>query len=410
MFFDNLHKRKTYPLLPFSQLVYDVTRWMPSLYRFPCTFVIRGGAGQEAKVRDALQTALSVHGVFRMRTDRLGRQYKAENRDILHGKYHDFRFETRGEDLYLYCSLNRILGDGKSMMILMEDVSRAYKGELIMNDHYWDYLDLAEERRQDKHYQNSKLWLEQQFADETIPVRPPVDRHCLFTLLPPKAGVQTLDLTAYKKGIMLLSEREHLSLDGLFSLCTALAIADCCGTDTAALTWAYEGRETTEEQRIVGSLHRDVPFVISRKSKVKSRKSKVESQKSKEDLIRQARNQIRSGIAHSDYPYTLTKPHTDRWNYAVNVIRSVAVEDSYPSQIKNVELLPQKPQRWAYALLDVEYRDAGNSLALTFRYSATHYKHESISRFAELVKQNVEWLINNSQNIDMPIFRNIEIK
>jgi hypothetical protein len=45
-----------------------------------------------------------------------------------------------------------------------------------------------------------------------------------------------------------------------------LAIADYCGTENAALTWAYEGRETEDEQRIYGSLHRDVPFQLNHKS------------------------------------------------------------------------------------------------------------------------------------------------
>lgn len=376
MFFERKHNGKTYPLLPFSQLVYDLTRWMPWMYRFSATFVMKGCADKSEKIQNAIRTALSAHRVFNMRIDRQGRQYRAENKDILHGRYHDFRLCTKGEDLYISSSLDRILGDGKSMLILSQDICRAYQGESIEKDNYWDYLEYVERQKQDVHYQNSKAWLEQQFADTAIPVHPDIDRYRLTTLLPPKAGLLTLDLTEYKERIMLLSEREHLSFDGLFSLCAALAIADYCGTDTAALTWAYEGRETEQEERIFGSLHRDVPFVIKRTDNLNA-------------LVRQARNQIRSGIAHSDYPYTLTAPYDKRWNYAVNVLHNESPEILVKDMPFNIEMLPQRPRRTAYALLDIEITDNEDYLGLTFRYSATHYKQQSILRFAELIKKNL---------------------
>ena len=172
-------------------------------------------------------------------------------------------------------------------------------------------------------------------------------------------------------------------MDGIFAPCIALAIAEYCGTDEAALTWAYEGREQPEEQRIVGSLHRDIPFHI--------RRSKIENQ---ESVIREARNQIRSGIAHSDYPFTLTSPYSKRWNYAVNVLHMRNNEEIEKSIPFPVEVIPASPQKYAYALLDVEIIEHAESLQLRYRYSATHYKSGSIHRFAALVRKYVEWLIN----------------
>lgn len=385
MLFEKKHNEKTYPLLPFSQLVYDLTRWMPRLYLFSYTFVMRGKADKKDKMKAALRQALYAHSVFQMRINRHGRQYQAERRNILHGKYHDFTLWTKGEDLYLRCSLNRILGDGKSMLIFAEDVCKAFMGEKIDSDNYWDYIECWEKQKEDAHYLSSKTWLEHQFADTSIPVRPTIDRSCLTTVLPPKAGVLILDLTEYKSSVKLLSEREHLSLDGLFSLCVALAISDYCGTGSAALTWAYEGRETPREERIFGSLHRDVPFVITRDDDIKA-------------LIRQARNQIRSGIAHSDYPYTLSAPYAKRWNYAVNVLHNELPEIMVRHLPLEFEILPQRPRRTAYALLDIEITDYDNYLGLTLRYSATHYKQQSVQRFAEMIKNNLLILINCEQD------------
>ena len=186
------------------------------------------------------------------------------------------------------------------------------------------------------------------------------------------------------QSIYHLAKEYFLSFEGFFSLCAALAIAEYCGTDSAALTWAYAGRERPEEQRIFGSLHRDIPFQI----KVKGERLKV-----KGELIREARNQIRSGIAHSDYPYTLTKPYTKRWNYAVNVLRVEDEHELIKLLPQPVELLPSPPQKYAYALLDVEMHESAERLEIVYRYSATHYKESSIRRFAELVRKYAEWLL-----------------
>ena len=380
------HKKMMYPLLPYSQLVWEMTRWFPGIYRFPVTLLWRNGAEEKERIAEAFRTALLNHPVFSARINWRGRQYPSTLRDVLHGPYHDITLYTQGEDLYIRVSGDRILGDGQSCFVFVQDVCYAYAGKPLEKDDYWGYLARVEQYKHSEHYRQSRDWLIDAFADTSVPVRPTMDRRWLWTLLPPKAGVFEDNYSDLQKAIRGLCTDAHLILDGLFSLCTALAIADYCGTDQAALTWAYEGRERPDEQRIFGSLHRDVPFFISRKSKVESQKPA-----SREDLIRQARNQIRSGIAHSDYPYTLTAPYNRRWNYAVNVLRVV---DDVPTGSFPLEVVALPDFKHAYALLDVEIHERLHSLSLVFRYSATHYRNDSIRRFAERVKKNMLWLLN----------------
>jgi len=375
-----------YPLLPYSQLVWEMTRWMPMVYRFPVVFRWKGGAKEKDRIEQAIRRALENHPVFASRVDWRGRQYAAELKDIFCGQFHGVDCYTRMDDLYIRTWGSRILGDGKSGEILLEDITRAYYGLPLEPDDYWEYVARYEQQKSDPHYAGSQAWLIKEFSNESVPVRPTMDRKHLFTILPPKAGLYEDDYTLQHEKIERLKEEQCISYDGIFSLCTALAIAEYCGTDSAALTWAYEGRETEDEQRIFGSLHRDIPFQINHKSPITNHKS---------DLIREARNQIRTGIAHSDYPYTLTAPFTKRWNYAVNVLRAADTEDllhgiSLPITIESVP-----PQKYAYALLDVEIHEHTDDLSLWFRYSATHYKPESIRRFAALVRKYVEWLLES---------------
>lgn len=376
----------TYPLLPYSHLVWDITRWMPMLYRFPMKYVWRGGAKEKEHIEEVLRAVLSNHPVFSSNINWRGYQYRIVPKDILHGQYHDICFEIKGADLYLNISGSRILGDAKSGQILLEDVKRAYAGMPLEPDDYWGYLARYEKSNASSHYEASHVRLKKEFADESIPVRPTIDRKWIHTLFPPKSRRYADDLTSLRERINRFVSEQHLTLEGLFSLCATLSIADYCGTEEAALTWAYEGRETELEQHIYGSLHRDIPFQINHKSKIINQKA---------ELIRLARNQIRSGIAHSDYPYTLTAPYNKRWDYAVNVLRVEDAEEMLRKTSLPLEVVSIPKQKYAYALLDVEIHEKAESLQLTYRYSATHYKESSIRRFAALVRKYVKWLLES---------------
>ena len=374
-----------YPLLPFSQLVFDMTRWGVGFYLFPVLIKWHDGAKEKKNIERAIRAALAKHPVFQMRVDWLGNHYSSPLKDMFHGRFHDIALSVRGDDLIIQAQISRILGDGKSIEILLDDIRRAYEGLPLEPDDYWVYVARFEQHKTASHYFASRDWLVHEFADTSISVRPTIDKKWLFTLLPSKPGIYKSDYTDLQAKIRNLSKKNFLSLDGLFSLCTALAIAEYCGTDEAALTWAYEGRETPEEQRIFGSLHRDIPFQI------KNLKSPISNLKS--DLIREARNQIRSGIAHSDYPYTMTAPYNKRWNYAVNVLRVNDVKDMLCAVNLPIEIVSIPELKYAYALLDVEIHEHQDDLSLWFRYSATHYKESSIRRFAALVRNYVEWLL-----------------
>ncbi len=375
---------KRYPLLPFSQLVYDIMRWMPGVYRFPAILRWKNGAKEKDRIEQAIGKAIRNHPVFAMQVDRKGMHYAADQKDILHGRYHRIALSKDGDDVLIQAEVNRILGDGISLEVLLEDVERAYNGLPLEADDYWGYVAQYEQQKLGVHYQKSHNWLKSEFADETIPVRPTIDRRWIATLLPPKAGLYEDDYTALHERIERLKEEYFISYEGIFSLCVALAIAEYCGTDAAALTWAYEGRELLEEQRVFGSLHRDVPFQI--------RKSRIEN---RESAIREARNQIRQGIAHSDYPYTLTAPYNKRWNYAVNVLRAADPHELFGkvSLPITIESIPE--QKYAYALLDIEIHEKADTLYLVYRNSATHYKETSIRKFAVLVRKYVEWMVND---------------
>lgn len=381
--------KKTYPLLPFSQLVFHMIRWVPWVYMFDIRWCWPGQHEELKHLETAIAQVLNHHPVFKMHVDARGYQTYKSSLAGMRGQYYSVKLWTKGDDVYGRLRWNRILGDGKSIYILFENVIRAYRGEVLPTDEYLSYLEIQSQIQHSPHYAKSKAWLETTFADDRVPVRPSMDRKRLQTILPMRVGILQDDYRMLSADINQFLQDTLLTMDGFFSLCVALAIAEYCDTDSAALTWAYEGRETPMEQHIFGSLHRDIPFQISRIN------PETKQPYSRDELVRQARQQIRFGIAHSDYPYTLTSPHTDRWNYAVNVIRNMNPDEFLSTAVLPTTLLPMPKQRIAYAMLDIEIIEMqGGVEELLFRYSATHYKQESMQRFAAMVKQYALWLLS----------------
>ena len=372
---------KKYPLLPYSQLVFDMQRTNPDVYVSKSGVRLRKSEVDIPRLRQAIADAIRNHPVFSMRVDEEGKQHFEPLPDVFHGQYHAVDFVEHDEFIDVLLQGNRILGDGWSDVMIIMDVMRAYKGEPLPPDMYIRYLEHVEEMKQSARYESNRQWLLREFGDIRYPVHPQTDKP-VETLESPIEGNWTENYSSLRSALKKLSEAQLITLTGVFSLASGLAMMEYNDADEVALTWAYDGRETEEEQYIYGSLHRDIPFHI--------RKSVIDN---RESAIRETRKQFRNGIAHSSYPLTLTKPYSEIWNYALNVLvqhtmQEKAIEVPFAFEPIETNVTPHI----AYSLLDVEIYD-GEELIINYRYSATHYKESSIRRFASLIRQYAEWLL-----------------
>ncbi|MBQ7448209.1 MAG: hypothetical protein IJS73_00200 [Paludibacteraceae bacterium] len=367
---------QSFPLLPYSQLVWDMMKYEPKIYNNQILLKVSKKQVETENLENAFRKAFLNHPAFSTIIDENGLQTFCDTNDILHGQFHSIDFTDEGDSLKIAVSINRILGDGASGRILIEDFIKAYLGEQLEKDNYANYLAQLEKYKLTERYQLHKQWLEQHFAGD-YPVHPRTD-------LPLSEKVESYealyfdDYTAQRTALAELGDKYVVSLSAIVSLAACLAIMDYNGMDTVAITWAYEGREKHEEQRVFGSLHRDIPLLIKKEN-------------SKAGLLRQIRQELRDGISHSTYPYTLTPPYSDKWNYAVNVLQMDSVESMLAIMPFPFEVLDTEEPRLAYSLLDIEIYDE-QQLTIVYRYSSAHYKEESIRRFASLVRLHIEQL------------------
>ena len=371
---------KSYPLLPFSQLIWEQMHYMPDIYRDTISLTFDTSTVDIARLQDSVVKALRNHPVFSTKITEQGEQSFQQSDNILKGQFHSIEYQIEGNELIMVFEFSRILGDSYSFRLLFQDIFRAYKGKPLFEDKYWEYLYRYEQIKTTLQYERDRQWYEDNFGQVDYAVRPNVDTPHPLSQFGREESMMD-DLTEIRPLLQPICEQYKLSFSQCISLCVTLAIMDYNETDSAALTWAYLGRETMDDMAIFGSLHRDLPIKITRKSDLNRR-----------DVLSQIQTQMTQSIAHSLYPYTLLAPQNQVWNYAVNVLTSIT-EDRLTQYAPMPVQLTIEENRQAMSLLDIDVYDDGG-LIIVYRYSATHYKPESIRRFAALVRKYVEWLID----------------
>ena len=369
-----------YPLLPFAQLIWDQMQYLPDIYRDKVSLTLDVSTVDEVRFRDSVEKALRNHPVFSTIFTEQGEQYYQPPDNILTGQFHSIEYQTEGNQLTLWFTFSRLLGDSYSFRLLFQDICRAYKGQPLFGDRYWDFLRRYEQQKSTPQYETDRRWYEKNFGEVNYAVRPNVDTKQPLSQFGEEESFVD-DLTELRPQLQHICDQYQLSASQCLSLCVTLAIMDYNHIDSAALTWAYLGRETMEEMAIFGSLHRDIPIKITR----------IDNP-DKQELLEQIRTQMTQSIAHSLYPYTLLAPQNQIWNFAVNVMTSISENRMLQYAPIPVQLHIEE-NRQAMSLLDVDVYDDG-VLTLVYRYSATHYKPESIQKFAALVRKYVEWLVN----------------
>lgn len=377
---------RSYALLPFSQLVFESMKAMPDVdnWSFPLLFKAPKEYVDAGRFREAVETAIENHPIFSTRIEADGTQHYEKGYRTPHIIYYVYE---EGDNVCFFLSINRILGDSASFSILIEDAVYTYLGQEIQKDDYFAYLQEYEKKMQSAECAVHAQWLEENYGHITENVRPVTDSPLSEDALP-IAGEMVVDMSDYSAALAELNQEKGITLNMFFSLATALAIMDYNDTDEAALSWAYMGRESKLEERVFGSLHRDVPFYIKRHIGA-----------TPEALLEETRQQMVKGIEHSLYPFTLIPPHNETWNYAVNVLFETSIEqklEESPFPIEYVPVTSDGPQV-AYSLLDVNIIE--NPLALVINYSATHYKEGSMQRFVALIKKNADWLLGRHHDV-----------
>lgn len=366
-------QRIKYPLLPYSRSVWNCLKTNNDAEYYVERISWNPRQLTSSKVLQALTSALSAHSIFLADFDAEGNHYPGECENVLNGPFHQVKTGEDGDIAYVEVRVNRLLGDGISRLIIAEDFCRAFAGLPIEQDNYWEYLGSVLAHKSAPSYIQHEADLRNEFGKVDYPLAPAADSYISGRN---GNGVLHEDLSCFQDQVIHFIDSWKLPLNGLIILATSMAIMDMERTDKAGLTWAYHGRETVQEQRIFGSLHRDVPICIKR-ADIK-------------DMIRQTRIGLRRGIAHSDYPFTLTSPADSPWHKAVNVVVEPAWDNAKTQMPEGIHI--EDSSTWsAMSYLDVEVFE--NPLRMQLRYDVACYTKQRMAEFAKRIKENIKMLL-----------------
>lgn len=374
----------TYPLLPFSHLVWSLLQYLPEVYYHSVLLCFNVADIDILRFRQSVEKALRHHPAFSMVVTSDGHQTYVPTTDILHGQFHSIEYVCNEKRFELHFKLNRILGDSYSFGLLFQNVFRAYQNKPLYKDNFLAYLAQYEKLAQSAQYVENQQWYEDHFGDVNYPVHPRVDTAQSLESFGIE-GQWVDDISDIRHGVQSVCDKYQISASQLVSLCAALAIMDYNDADSAGLTWAYLGRETMDEMAVFGSLHRDIPLKISGHQKELTSSAR-------DSFLHQFHNHLTQSIAHSTYPYTLLAPQNQIWDYALNVLEPVSIDKLMHYAPMPFQMQVQNETHQAYSLFDIDVYNE-ETLTLVYRYSTSHYKPESISKFAALVRKYAEWLI-----------------
>jgi len=197
-------------------------------------------------------------------------------------------FETE-EGKYIFTDLHHIIFDGASMMILLNDIERAYKGEPVEPEIYSGF-EIAEDEadRKEEIFEEAKKWYLDTFSGIEVDSLPIPDKKEDT----PSFGAVTYDLGLEASEVEGLCRRygitENIYALGSFGILTALY----SGANEALFATIYNGRESLKTARTIAMLVKTLPVY-----------SRFEKGQEIRDYLAATKEQLLSCMKYDTYPF-----------------------------------------------------------------------------------------------------------
>lgn len=271
-----------------------------------------------------------------------------------------------------------IICDGKSLRLLVDDICRAYAGEHISEDSYYNLL--AETRHEKRHALRERdMEYTRSRYDKDGYVSIPTADHPMSALTD---GEVYLDFSFDKKDVAEVGRRYGLGQNGFYLAATAMALAEYNKTKDVLIEWNWDGRADARVMRTVGMFIQEMPLSFH-----------VEKDMDISKLLLDVKEQIRGNFIHGNADYWSEQLSSYRGNDILCVIYQGDIYESQSNElIESVEELPNDTDACENTL-DVEILDGNESFGVLLNYNASMYEEESMQRFAGLLCEMGEKII-----------------
>ena len=400
---------KEHPLLPQQLAIFDWQLRAPYSTMNNLTFFYRLGSDMELprlaaaienvmKAHDVFSTFLSFNedGVIVQKYDpeidkrvviekiteaeladvkgSLIRHYKLIGRPLY--RLRIFETEKAG---YLFFDVHHLIFDGTSLGIFLKDLLDSYEGKQIKEDHYFAYLSRTETVRGTEIYREAGEFYSARENEHDWSRYPRLDGEVTLRGL----GTISFTLPVYEDGLRKLKELYSIGKNACMIAASVLSLAAYNEAEHISLQWVYNGRETVEEENVLGMLIRDIILYID-----------LEKGMTLEAFFKEIRKQVRTGLSYSCYPHynLMTEP-----SMSLFVLYQSWFDEEEENKLPEVEEqeLPN-PYDTNEALIDLEIYDEEETRGIV-TYVPSCYKEESVNRFCRMIKKSLELLVKYAE-------------
>lgn len=290
-----------------------------------------------------------------------------------------------GENAYLLSNIHHLVCDGYSFPVILEDARRAWNGEEIVPDAYFDTLARRAARSQLPVAIAARKYMLELVRSRQFVQLPFADRNGA-----PDYGSREYTI-ALPEGLAAFMAANRVTRHHFFLACAVLALARLTGGNDIFVDWVFHGRLTRDELRTVGAFMVDLPLIMTDIATL-----------SPEEVLFAVKHFTFMGIKNA-YAIKdggddelggcerLTFIYQDEWG---ELMSPGPVREDGPFAWMIDETIPLRPTTIAAENpFNVEIMEHVDRTSLFLEYDAGRYSPALVDRYAAAFRECVSWLV-----------------
>ena len=296
------------------------------------------------------------------------------------------------QGLYWFYDIHHLLFDGTSNKIMLREVCERYLAEEWPKSGEPDgYYLMLQERAQHKNspmYAESRAYFERRYGGVDWSVRLDCERdtrmgrytYCKIPLDLPEGALEELE------------KKTGLGKNGFFIAAELLGIAALNGKKNVLIPWFYKGRDSKYQENMIGVLFRELPVAVS-----------LAPETSLKELFADIQEQIRDGLAHSDYPYIARNAmvRTKDYFYFIYHEDNWTMLHKMPLDLEDVDI--EYEDIACHSDVDEHILDTEEGLVMLLEYYRERYPEADIQRFMETMRRLIIEMLNCRGRLEMTV-------
>ena len=305
---------------------------------------------------------------------------------VFGGRLFDARIFDCGEHAYLLSNFHHLICDGYSFPLILEDAHRAWNGETLEPDAYYEVLARREERAALPLAVTGRNFMREVLKNRTFMTLPRAD-FC------GASGFGSLELPlALPADFGDFLSAHRVTRHHVFLAATVMALKAITGADDLLIDWVFHGRVSKDELKTVGAFMVDLPLFLEGTDEM-----------TVSDILANVKRATFNGIKGvnlyrdvADCNPTgqdrLTFIYQDEWGELMSP-GPVRPDGPYAWMIE--ETIPlAAPQAATENPFNVEIMEHRDATRLFVEYDTGRYSEATVRRYADLFAESLKRILN----------------